>query len=270
MLRSTTHPDATGTCMLTVDGDFDGLIVPSAREAVTAALLDGCQNILLDLSAVTYMDSSALGFIVWADARLRPLGGRLALAGANRDVARILELSGLIGLAPTVVVNPSVGDALRSVNVESNAGVPLWTESFEFPADPGRLAEARTRVGRILEPLHLPESISFDIKVALGEALTNAVRHGSPQGVEDTVTVEIRVFPDRVVVVVSDRGVGFDGAATRSEDTFAIGGRGLLFMRALMDAVEFVPSPDGGTDVVLVKLRGREVAATDAATPSGC
>jgi anti-anti-sigma factor len=270
MLRSTTHPDSSDTCVLVVDGDFDGQLVPSAREALSAALLDGSHNVLLDLSGVDYMDSSALGFIVWADARLRPLGGRLALAGAGRDVARILELSGLIGLAPTVVVNPSVVDALRSVHVEASVGTPLWTESFEIPADPGRLADARTRVGRIIEPLHLPESIVFDIKVALGEALTNAVRHGSPQGLKDIVTVEIRVFPDRVVVVVSDRGAGFDGAATRNDDEYAVGGRGVLFMRALMDAVRFVPGPGNGTDVVLVKLRGHEVAAADPAAPSGC
>lgn len=270
MLRSTTHPDATDTCVLTVDGDFDGLIVPAAREAVSAALLDGCLNILLDLSGVSYMDSSALGFIVWADARLRPLGGRLSLAGANRDVARLLELSGLIGLAPTVVVNPSVDDALRSARVETSTGTPTWTESFEFPADPGHVADARARVARILEPLHLPDSVIFDIKVALGEALTNAVRHGSPLGMDDVVTVEVRAFPERVVIVVSDRGGGFDGVSASAEDVYALGGRGVLFMRALMDAVEFAPSPGGGTDVLLVKRRTREVPAADPTTPSGC
>jgi anti-anti-sigma factor len=251
-LKGRTDSDA---CVLRVDGDFDGAAVPQVRDSLNAALSEGFRSIVLDLSGVTYMDSSALGFVVWADQRLQPVAGRLALAGANADVARILELTGLIGVAPSVVVSASIADALSERILSSPRTPPLWVESFEFVADPGHLAAARSRLADILAPLELADSCVFDMKVAVGEALANAVRHGSPQGSGDMVRVEVRAYADRVDVVVSDSGGGYDGVVRKNHDAFAPSGRGVLFMRALMDAVEFTTSVSGGTSVVLAKRR---------------
>jgi anti-sigma B factor antagonist len=251
-LADGTDPDA---CVVRVEGDFDGISVPGVRDSLNAALSEGYRNIVLDLSGVTYMDSTALGFVVWADQRLQPVSGRLALAGANADVARILELTGIIGVAPSVVVSASIHDALSGRSLSSHASGALWVESFEFPADASQLAMARARLAEIVAPLGLSDSSVFDMKVAVGEALANAVRHGSPRGQGDTVCVEVRAYPDRVDVVVSDSGCGYDGVIRPSRDAFAPSGRGVLFMRALMDAVDFMPGVGGGTSVVLGKRR---------------
>jgi stage II sporulation protein AA (anti-sigma F factor antagonist) len=242
-------------CVLRVEGDFDNAAVPRVRESLNAALSDGYRNIVLDLTSVTYMDSSALGFIVWADQRLQPVAGTLTLAGANADVSRVLELTGLIGVAPSVVVSASMADALTATALSPRRSAPLWVESFEFTADASRLASARERLGQIVAPLGLADSSVFDMKVAVGEALANAVRHGSPRGSSDMVCVEVRAYADRVDVVVSDTGCGYDGAVGLARDAFAPGGRGVLFMRALMDTVEFNSAVGGGTSVVLAKRR---------------
>ena len=254
MIDSAVRPDADA-CVLRVEGDFDSQSVPRVRDALNAALSEGYASIVLDLSSVAYMDSSALGFVVWADQRLRPVGGRLALAGACTDVARILELSGLIGVAPSVVVSPSIEDALSQRHLVRQSGAPLWAESFEFPSEARHMSAARARVAEIVTPLGLTQSAIFDIKVAVGEALANAVRHGSPRGTSDVVCVEVRAYPERVDVVVSYSGAGYDGVPAANPDMLAQGGRGVLFMRALMDAVEFRPSAGGGTDVLLAKRR---------------
>jgi serine/threonine-protein kinase RsbW len=117
------------------------------------------------------------------------------------------------------------------------------------------MAAARARVAAIVAPLGLTDSSVYDIKVAVGEALANAVRHGSPRGPSDVVGVEVRAYPERVDVVVSDNGCGYDGAPSEKAEALSPGGRGVLFMRALMDAVEFRSAEGGGTDVVLAKLR---------------
>lgn len=246
------HTDA---CVLRVDGDFDSLSVPGVRDALNSALSEGFSSIVLDLTGVDYMDSSALGFVVWADQRLQPVSGRLALAGANPDVTRILELSGLIGVAPSVVVSTTIEEAISTATPATPSDALLWAESFEFPSEAQYMSDARARVAEIISPLGLTESAVFDIKVAVGEALANAVRHGSPRGASDVVCVEVRAYPERVDVVVSDSGVGYDGSPPASADSLAPGGRGVLFMRALMDAVEFSPAPGGGTDVLLGKRR---------------
>ncbi len=254
MVTATGRADSEA-CVLKVSGDFDSTSVQGVRDSLDAALGEGFRSIVLDLSGVTYMDSSALGFVVWADQRLQPVAGRLALAGANADVARILELTGLIGVAPSIVVSASLAEALSGGVLTYDRSGALWVESFEFAADASRLASARTRLGEIIAPLGLSDSAVFDIKVAVGEALANAVRHGSPRGQSDTVCVEVRAYADRVDIVVSDDGCGYDGAIRPSRDAFAPSGRGVLFMRALMDAVEFCPGIVGGTSVVLAKRR---------------
>jgi anti-anti-sigma factor len=258
VIDSVIRPDSDA-CVLRVEGDFDSQNVPNVRDALNAALDEGYSNIVLDLSGVEYMDSSALGFVVWADHRLGPVGGRMALAGACPDVQRILELSGLIGVAPSVVVTASLEDALCREHIDREPGAPLWAESFEFPSEARHMSAARARVAEIVTPLGLSPSAIFDIKVAVGEALANAVRHGSPRGSSDVVCVEVRAYPDRVDVVVSDSGTGCDGEPVVASDALASGGRGVLFMRALMDAVEFRPSASGGTDVLLAKRRAVRV-----------
>jgi len=242
--------------VLRVGGDFDGLSVPGLRDSLNVGLNQGVTQFVLDLSDCEYMDSSGLGFIIWADNRLAPVAGRLAITGQNPDVTRILELSGLIIMAPSVIVAPSVEQALVAVDTTPDEDEePLWTETFDFPSDARQLSAARKRVSDLLAPLGMPDAAVFDLKVAVGEALANAVRHGSPKGEGDIVCVEVRAYRSRVELIVSDCGAGFDGTPPASRDQFAPGGRGVLFMRALADSVEFRPSRGGGTDVVLKKHR---------------
>lgn len=243
------------TCVARLSGDVDAFTVPAVREAIDIAVSQGCRSIVLDLEEVTYLDSSALGLLVWADHRLQPYSGTLLLAGAGRDVSRILELSGLIGVAPSVFVVDSVEHALTGLRPVVEQSESLWVQSFEVAADARLMAEVRARITAMLVPLGLPDSAVFDIKVATGEALANAVRHGSPAGVRDEITVEVAAYQDRVEIMVSDRGCGFDGCTVVSKDVFAPSGRGVLFMRALMDRVEFAEHAGGGTSVRLAKRR---------------
>ena len=55
---------------------------------------------------------------------------------------------------------------------------------------------------------------------------------------------------------IADNGIGFDGVHNASDDLYAPSGRGIMFMRALMDRVEFDRTSEGGTLVRLVKHHG--------------
>lgn len=240
-------------CVVRVDGEIDIAVVPELRESLDSALQGGCVNVVIDLSGVTYADSSALGLLVWLDHRLAPRGGKLVLAGANPDVTRILELSGLISVAPSVSASPSLLSALDGLELRETPPEPLWTETLRVPASTDTLAETRNRVVHMLDPLDVAEASLFDIKVAVGEALANAVRHGSPHGESDTISIRVSAAEDRVTIAVTDAGVGFNGVAQCNRDIYASSGRGIMFMRALMDKVEFETCDDGGTTVTLVK-----------------
>ncbi len=249
------EPDAR-ICMVRVQGDIDSSTAPELQSALEAAMHRGCVNLVLDLARVTYADSSALGVIVSINRMLEPKSGRLVLAGATRNVARILEISGLVGAAPTVSAAPDAAEALAGLMLATPAESPLWTRSIELPANSTSLAAMRAEVCGVLEPLGIAEATQFDIRVAVGEALSNAVRHGSSSSEGDSVSVTVSAYPDRVVLVVLDRGEGFDGESVSDGDLYAPSGRGVMFMRALMDHVVFERQPAGGTAVTLVKHLG--------------
>lgn len=71
---------------------LDAARAPALREALLRRIEDGRTRIVLDLSGVSFMDSSGLGALVSALKRLGP-GGTLAVAGATGAVARLFQLT---------------------------------------------------------------------------------------------------------------------------------------------------------------------------------
>lgn len=241
-------------CALHLHGDIDIVSVPDIRAHVERLARAGCTNLVLDMDDVDYLDSSALGLIVWLDRLLAPLGGKLVLAGAGRDVSRILEMSGLVGIAPTISAANNARGAMEALEMPpSEAAAPLWAQTMTVAADLTRLGELRGRVCDLLATTGMSAPVLFDVRVAVGEAIANAMRHGSPAGRGDEVRVDVAAYPDRVSVVVTDYGEGFDGTLPESDDLYAASGRGVLFMRSLMDRVDFTSRPGCGTSVTLTK-----------------
>lgn len=251
----TTYEFGPRACVVRLSGDIDIAVVPELRKSLDEALETGCANVVLDLTDVLYADSSALGLLVWLDHRLRPASGRLVLAGANRDVSRILEISGLVAVASSIATSANLPAALEGLELGDVSAAPLWQQEIEVPLDVDQLSETREWIAYALNPLKLPDSALFDIKVAFGEALANALRHGAPAAGEANIMARVGAYSDRVVIEVSDNGPGFDGVAPGSDDLYKPSGRGVMFMKALMDRVEFVKSDDGGTVVRMTKHR---------------
>lgn len=247
--------DEQRACVLHVAGDIDLAVVPELREALEQVIATGCTNLVLDLGDVTYADSSALGLLVWLDHQLQAQDGKAILAGANEDVARIFQLSGLLSVAERLASESDLEGAIACLDVVGDVAVAQWAHSLEISADVSELAAVRERVHDLVSALDFNESSLFDIKVAVGEALANAIRHGSPDNVVASIRVQVRAFSDRVEVSVIDSGRGFNGDHAASDDLYAVGGRGVMFMRALIDQVSFCPLEGGGTEVTLVKYR---------------
>lgn len=242
-------------CVFHLTGDIDVAVVPRLRGSLEQVIETGCENIVLDLSEVTYADSSALGLLVWLDHRLQPRAGKAILTGANHDVARIFELSGLLSVAGCLEEREDVETAVACFDVVGSSAVAEWSHTLDMPADVQALAGVREQVHDLVGALDFGESALFDIKVAVGEALANAIRHGSPSDGDAAIHVVVTAYADRVVLRVTDSGSGFDGDHVCGDDLYAVGGRGVMFMRALMDQVCFSPLDCGGTEVTLVKHR---------------
>ncbi len=68
-----------GWTVVSVEGELDLYSAPQLREAVTAAVQDGADHIVLDLTGVPFMDSSGLGVVVACLKHLRETGGELSV-----------------------------------------------------------------------------------------------------------------------------------------------------------------------------------------------
>jgi len=88
-----------------------------------------------------------------------------------------------------------------------------------------------------------PRKCSFNVRIALSEALSNAILRGNGAMSGKHVRVRAVVSEDKLVFDVVDEGAGFDLAAERVDPTspenlMKEDGRGLFLMRRLMDSVE--------------------------------
>ena len=95
----------------------------------------------------------------------------------------------------------------------------------------------------------------FSIRLALEEALVNAIKHGNQYDPAKRVSIAYRLLPNRFEVHITDEGAGFDPADVPDPTAFAKlklpGGRGLMLMRHYMSEVTF---NDRGNAVTMCKL----------------
>ena len=94
----------------------------------------------------------------------------------------------------------------------------------------------------------------FSIKLALEEAIVNAIKHGNQMDRTKTVRVAYRVEPHRFDIMIVDEGPGFDPEdvpdPTAPENLERPCGRGLLLMRHYMSDIRYLGT---GNTVVMSK-----------------
>ncbi|MGM9637864.1 MAG: anti-sigma factor antagonist [Eubacteriales bacterium] len=81
---------------VTIDGDIDHHSAKYIREQIDTAIFY-CRplEVVMDLSKVSFMDSSGLGLILGRFTRIREIGGRLKLLDPTPQTVKILELAGV-------------------------------------------------------------------------------------------------------------------------------------------------------------------------------
>jgi serine/threonine-protein kinase RsbW len=96
----------------------------------------------------------------------------------------------------------------------------------------------------------------FGIRLALEEAVVNAIKHGNRLDKEKQVHVICNSTADKIQIQISDEGPGFDPKlvpdCTDAEHLDVPNGRGILLMRNFMSLVKY---NERGNVVVMEKLR---------------
>jgi anti-sigma B factor antagonist len=89
---------------IVLGGELDMRAAPALRDALTRAIERRVKDLIVDLTDATFVDSTAIGALMQASARVREAGGRLGLICTNRNVLRTVEIAGLdrhLAMVPT-------------------------------------------------------------------------------------------------------------------------------------------------------------------------
>jgi anti-sigma B factor antagonist len=81
--------------VVTLEGEIDIYSSPQFKEILLKGIEEGATRVVIDLSEVTFIDSTALGVLVSGAKRVRPRNGSLDIICVDENIIRILEITGL-------------------------------------------------------------------------------------------------------------------------------------------------------------------------------
>lgn len=240
--------------VVSVDGDIDYSNSAELRKTVQQLLDSGCSDIGIDLSGVDFIDSSGVRVLMeYARPGREQQERRLRLLSASPSVYRTLHKLGIaeiLGATGDLIIEKSPA----RTSPESSGRWLL--SSLTLPLTPSSPHLVRERIDQVIADLPFTNTERMDIKLAVGEAIANAVRHGSPGGT-GTITMRCSADAEKLVIEISDSGLGFDPKSVCPPDfqTLPTGGMGIAIMGMIMDEVSFDCSC--GTTVRMVKCLPR-------------
>ena len=136
-----------------------------------------------------------------------------------------------------------------------NVNETVDRRDFVLPSVPESREVVERAVMEALERRGCGEEVLFAVRLALEEAVVNAIRHGNKLDPDKKILVSYLVEDARVTISVEDEGPGFDLDSvpdpTAEENLEADHGRGILLMRVYMDQVVY---NEKGNRVTLTKM----------------
>jgi anti-sigma B factor antagonist len=84
-----------GTCVIVVEGDADMSTAVKFNESFFSAVRSGTRRVVVDLTGVTFIDTTMLNALVVGHRRMVRDRGRFAIVCDGPRVGRVLEVTGL-------------------------------------------------------------------------------------------------------------------------------------------------------------------------------
>lgn len=117
------------------------------------------------------------------------------------------------------------------------------SQSWTIPSTNAAAAQVQQQVVEAIQQFGYKREAVFAVRLALDEALVNAVKHGNQNDSDKTVQIDFEINDERLVIQVQDQGKGFLPAdlpdPTAEENLSRPNGRGVMLMRAYMTDVQF-------------------------------
>ena len=144
---------------------------------------------------------------------------------------------------------------LRPMTSSPSELAPVPFTEVNIPSDTAEARRVQEAIeGDLRKGLATDQEV-FSVRLALEEALVNAIKHGNQMDRAKSVQVSYRFLNDRFEVLITDEGAGFDPNdvpdPTAIENLERPCGRGLMLMRHYMSEVQY---NDRGNRVHMVKV----------------
>jgi|SRR5450432_2836702 serine/threonine-protein kinase RsbW len=131
---------------------------------------------------------------------------------------------------------------------------------FNIPSDFAASRDVQIKILDDVERRGFNEQTRFAIKLALEEAMINAIKHGNRFDPRKKVYIEATVTPEEALIIVEDEGPGFERSSvpdpTLRENVEKCSGRGILLIEAYMNHVQWTR---GGRRLRMVKRNEPDV-----------
>ena len=98
-----------GHHVIAVRGEIDLFTAPELKRVLTEAI----ESVVIDLTEVTFLDSTALGVLIGGVKRLRSRGGALAIVNTDGSIAKTFQITGLDQI---FTILPSREEALAALD----------------------------------------------------------------------------------------------------------------------------------------------------------
>jgi serine/threonine-protein kinase RsbW len=119
---------------------------------------------------------------------------------------------------------------------------PPFTD-VSIPSDPAEARRVQEEIERQLQVRRASDHDVWSVRLALEEALVNAIKHGNQLDPGKKVHISYRFLADRLEIRITDEGPGFDPEdvpdPTAAENLERPCGRGLMLMRHYMSEVAY-------------------------------
>ncbi len=136
--------------------------------------------------------------------------------------------------------NKGIGPAAPGTKKHEGFG----RQEMTIRADLSRLAEVRRFADTACRAYGFPTEVCFQVKLAMSEAVANAIEHGSTTP-DDPIRLQVVYEGDALAFYVSDGGTFIEPSMVYDSHLMDERGRGLGFIELLMDDVAINPSPEG-------------------------
>jgi len=206
--------------VVALSGDMDLYSANQVKESVVSLWESGHTRLIIDMSALNYVDSSGIGVLLYVYSSSQKRSYQVVFCGASGAVARVIELTKLRGFLPlepnrnaaiarfTPSSAEEASEDIRQLVVDGSS--PLFdTRGMyhkEFTID---LSQVRRLSNLIAQraPQHLRDINILEQQIS--ELIKNAVKHGNKNDRTRAVKIWFEFSDETARLIVEDEGEGF-------------------------------------------------------------